>query len=344
MNGFALCRRSTCKACADSPQSAIVHQECLFVFVQRSLLKISQAFDHIRTIALFRKPWEKKPYLLHPRFYERANIRPSKQVAAEFDVALLFKFPSEVLKLIKDMSPHALIWRSMSAIAVADQILPTQSAQFFSLISIRKWTRGSERPEFAHDQHSVVKITIDSRGIRAIEQLQERPSFRFTESGLEHYVVEEAGQLRDVQVCMKVKHLYISIKASLQPNLRQNGLLQLKSIPESASLWNIPFPPRLADCCFATTLSQESQPRFQVIDFKTSHGLTFLYSCGRVYHVHVHNTSRDHATSSYEGFTARYQRTIVWVFCPISSSDKVLSIAVRRQREGSQNIMVCSSI
>lgn len=196
-----------CPSCATSPQCAAAHQQCFIVYVKQCGLSTCEALDRVRTIALYRSPWPKIPHLyLQPCNQLYADL--IARIAPGSDLGRLRSLPLEILDAIKRLSPHALLWRTMSTIALAHQatsiIQPTQN---LALASIGKWVRGSKGPALTYDQQPVVKIIIDSSGIREIQRLEEWPSFRSQNSRSEFYIIEEARKLHDVRAQLKVLQL-----------------------------------------------------------------------------------------------------------------------------------------
>lgn len=187
-----------------SLQCAAAHHQCLTVYLKQCGLPIRQGLDCVRTIALFRNPWSKLPQMrLRP--YDPIHAGVMDRIAARSGLARLRSLPSELLYAIRQLSPHAFLWRTISTLALANQAsLLIEPTQTFALADIRQWCRGSKGLAFAYDQQSLIKITVDSSGIREIERLHEWPPCCLQTSEFESYVVEEAARLRGVKVQLKV--------------------------------------------------------------------------------------------------------------------------------------------
>lgn len=190
-----------------SLQCAAAHHQCLIVYLKQCGLPLCQGLDCIRTIALFRSPWSKLPQLcLRPNNQIHAEV--IDRIAARSGLARLQSLPPELLHAIRQLSPHALLWRTMRTIALALQAsLQKEPTQTFALAGIRQWCRESRGLAFAHDQQSLIKITVDSSGIREITRLHEWPPCCLQNSESESYIIEEAARLSGVKAQLKVPQL-----------------------------------------------------------------------------------------------------------------------------------------
>ena len=105
-------------------------------------------------------------------------------------------------------------------------------------------------------------------------------------------------------------------------------------------IWNTPAPPELSSRqAFSTNLPAQ---RFYVVEPDRIRGLTFFFSEGRLFGIHVHDSTGSCAVSTYERFTSRRQKGMVWIYVPISEGDNISVLGIRTSSAG-LNILIGTS-
>lgn len=206
-------------------ECATIHQHCFIVFVRGCKLPICQALKHLRTVVMFRRPWNKAPHLytLSPH---QTNLEGDSYPA---NLAELNNLPLELLNIIRRFSPHAALWRTISVLNLSRRSTPfpcqpvdgknsagigngirgDSITRIFALESIQYWKRGYNQTMSlitisSVDTRPFIRLIIDSDGIQSIERLPTRPAFISQNSPHESYIVEDIATVSGVQVYIKV--------------------------------------------------------------------------------------------------------------------------------------------
>ncbi|XP_044721677.1 uncharacterized protein HRG_04592 [Hirsutella rhossiliensis] len=161
-------------------------------------------------------------------------------------------------------------------------------------------------------QRSVIRLTIDSRGIKKVENLPERPRFqRWRTNGLV-FVILDHTCLEGVMAHFKF------------------GLLRLE-LPKGChglQTWDTPTPPDLGQCVFYPA-AITSSTQFRTINLSETTGITFFFSYGEIYAIHAHTWEAPCAHSTYRRLSRRRQQSIIWVYVPISQKDSISALGAR---------------
>lgn len=217
INGWVLCHKWHCsiRDCSDAPKSSTVHYDCFKIFKQTARSK--EALNRLWVAASWRKPWRQNggpptPFLLpEPISITRPVLI---EIARKFDVVRMFALPYEILYMIQRYSEESLFWRFAAATDLATRInrLPIDTLSTLPIANIRSWVRGTPADLFnsAEDfqQESIIRLIIDSRGIRQIERVSKvEPVSIRTRSFDLAYVVQPESQLEDVAFQFKVSEI-----------------------------------------------------------------------------------------------------------------------------------------
>lgn len=103
-------------------------------------------------------------------------------------------------------------------------------------------------------------------------------------------------------------------------------------------IWNTPAPPDLSSCR-AHCPEPSSSQRFNAVDLDTIRGITFFFTDGRLFGVHFHRPGGPCASRTYQRFSNRLRRSIVWIYLPISKGDRMLALGVRQAPKTGLNIL-----
>lgn len=112
----------------------------------------------------------------------------------------------------------------------------------------------------------------------------------------------------------------------------QDGCLRLVVARQpSLQLWNTPAPPSLR-LCTAYPADDARCQTLHAVEMDEIQGLTFFFSDGSLFGLHVHQRGDSCAMDSYSrAFSNRRRRSIVWIYLPISQPDRALLLGVREQ-------------
>ncbi|KAJ4403114.1 hypothetical protein N0V85_005164 [Neurospora sp. IMI 360204] len=247
------------------------------------------------------------------------------------EVARAYGLPELVHLIHEYSSPSVLLWRAILTYTLALQLalLPEQPFTEIPLVDIVKWKRGdllvpSDREQVStiDDAKSVMRITLDNRGIKEIKRLSRHPSFTETWFEGHGFIVERLSKLREFTACGK------------------DGLLRLR-FPESYNgelpMWDTPDPPspdqteHLISLGFGLRFSRcypshKGITMCHTLDLKLVTGLTFIFN---------HNGDLLKTFPHFSGYTGHYNPLVFeehraegFSYLPIASGDQIVYIGV----------------
>lgn len=170
-------------------------------------------------MATWRNPWRRAPNL--HLYDDGPAIIPSVLEAAEKLAIPLRLLPTEITEIIHGYSSeNDLFWRYSSARNLADELsytVPT-TVEFLPLCDLLSWERGG-LPVLttASDCLPVVRLTIDSRGIKGAESLPKDTAEDHYRSDNMRFVVQDRSQLQGILAAFKVHlplrptHLHLNL-------------------------------------------------------------------------------------------------------------------------------------
>lgn len=218
VSGWYLCRRPDCLQCVGCPEAATIHHDCFETFVRRCRAKTQaesmprEVLDRLWRFAAWRAPWKQAPPLLLSE--GDLNISEGdvlKVVSSECGMPELSRVPPELVQMIRRHSGEALMWRIVAAMALADRLLNMSSSPRISLpvSDIISWNRGGTlltTAEGANLTLPIIRLAIDSHGIRSIERLPEgqRPPLRAGRPNSTCFVVKHYSSFRGVSLMIQV--------------------------------------------------------------------------------------------------------------------------------------------
>ena len=205
-DGYRPCRYPACGICALSPECVPIHYDCFVIFTRECLLAEPEALARLWTIGCYRNPWPKTPLLHlapHGRFVE---LKAFLKIAHICGLSRLHSLPPELVGLIRQLAPHAVFWRALSTISLANHVTtPPRPLLTLPLRDINTWERGKSIVHVSELRRPVIRLTIDSGGIWKIDRLPAPPKYR--RDGTANscaYIVETEEYLSSVQVHLKV--------------------------------------------------------------------------------------------------------------------------------------------
>lgn len=218
VSGWFLCRRPYCLHCAGCPEAATIHHDCFRAFLQRCMAKTPAAlvprevFDRLWRFAAWRAPWKQAPPLILRE--DDLNIFEGDAFgisASEYGMPALSRIPPELVQMIRRHSEEALLWRIVAAMALADRFGSMSSSSRISLpvSGVISWHRGGKlltTTEGTIPALPIIRLAIDSHGIRSFERLSEdqRPPLRPSRPNSTCFVVEHWSHFADVLATIQV--------------------------------------------------------------------------------------------------------------------------------------------
>ncbi|KAM4066686.1 hypothetical protein HRG_000747 [Hirsutella rhossiliensis] len=213
-HSWIFCRHLHCRMCAAAPESATLHTDCLSVFRAKSrALDAKSSLARLWTAATWRSPWHRAPVLhLLPAVDVSAGLA---HAAAAWNLPQLPRLPPELVGMIHRQSHQSPLWRHSSASELACALSEAYDHEPLTVPfnRIEHWRRG-ELPKTAEaprggTNEGLVRLTIDSHGLRRIERLQAKAlNSSVSRSHSFAYIVEAAKMFSCVDVEFQVWALY----------------------------------------------------------------------------------------------------------------------------------------
>ncbi|KAL6871352.1 hypothetical protein J3F83DRAFT_773044 [Trichoderma novae-zelandiae] len=306
-----------CPTCATSSEAVAVHHDCYKILTQKCRVKDGQVLlRRLLALASWRKPWAGARPLLLPSNVDKPRL---DLVAGQLGLPQLSALPLELVQLILNRSADALLWRGISAWRLAEYLADVRDdlkpPQIIALRDVTSWERGGE---VVTGQSTtlppVVRLTIDSEGIRSVERLASQPPYLRGSHKLAAYIV---GSVEDETL----RHVRVQFAHG---QLR----LQLPADGPVPHIWNTPTPPLLSSCRlygFAST----TWSRLFAVESDNMRGITFFYNRGRVCDIHIHYLEGSSAQSTYDQMARVQQQNTTWIYVPISAGDRLTVVGVR---------------
>ncbi|KAL6414356.1 hypothetical protein AUP68_00874 [Ilyonectria robusta] len=308
-DGILLCRKPGCSLCAVSPEASTVHFECYEFIAQRS--NIDRSLDYLWVVTAWRTPWRRAPKF---RLEEKV-VKSVSSIFNHVNIPRIRSLPPEILQIIYEYSATSIIWRFNTASEVIQRLTIPSSDHLLSipLHKVSAWKR-SGQPRTTETAHNlpVVRLTIDSQGIREVERLPGNPPFRRWRTDdlvfvtLNHELLDGA-----------VAHFKFG-------SLR----LELPKTCHGIQTWDTPTPPDLQICRFYPNNIRYST-QFKTIDLCQTNGITLFFSLGQVWDIHAHTQKAPCALATYQRLPPRRQRSVAWVYVPFSQKDHITALGAR---------------
>lgn len=253
--------------------------------------KFEDKLYRLYTLANWTRPWSAVSSLhLDPH----TDVPRGIFLAAEiYNIPQLASIPAEIANSIRDYSRLDIIWRFAS---VLDRIerLSNADPQLDSLPlrEVSMWERGGRPTVLADPCGGVIRLTIDSQGLKKIERLRIRPKHQPCPSDALAYVVESEKRFRKITVGFKAC-LILFHTLRFFTNAGQFGLAHLNTPPGPTHLnvWDRPCPPNLRDCYGFRKSSRLPFTRVTAIEPQKCTGITFFLD-NALLDMHAHTTKQ----------------------------------------------------
>lgn len=338
-----LCRRPRCSSCASAPEFIAVHYDCYRIFSECSGQASKQApkrmLDRLWIVSSWRKPWP-KAQIAHLT-EETIDPLAFSKMAGVSGLPQLCKLPPELVSMIRDLSHHELLWRSISVVALSSKKPQVQTYLKVPLDRILPWRRGEPFMPASSSLSlpSHVRFTIDCQGISKVERLHEWPLYNDDRPRGLVFIVGRIDDMPGVYTEFKVRPFFFQLCSS---NIFKDGRLRL-CLPRDRpglQIWNTQNPPHPTTCKLLNPATsrflsiRNLSSQLYAIDLTRSRGLTFFFSSGKLCGIHTHRSEYSSALDTYERFPLRSRRRMVWIHVPIAQNDQVLALGSRKTNFG----------
>ncbi|CEJ95157.1 hypothetical protein VHEMI10655 [[Torrubiella] hemipterigena] len=321
LNGSVyLCRTPDCSDCTESSEAVAVHNDCF-----GSIPKLTTVYtiDHLWITISWRSPWRQAPY------FQLEDMTPKPDFAAldKLGIPLIRRLPPEIVHIIYKYSQTSDFWRYCDMFSLGRSLVPLSKPPFsVPLGDISTWTRGGQVERITDQGLPIIRLTIDSWGLKKIESLSSYPKFKNWRTDHLRYVVTDRSKVNGI-----LAHCLGGIMRLQFPKMPYPGF----------QTWDTPTPPNMEECAlFAWYMTEQTQ--FRVIDLDQVFGLTFFCHEGNLYDIHVHTKMSPCAKPTYHKLSGRRQLNVVWVYVPISKTDSITVMGQRvLKRENSIPSRIC---
>ncbi|KAF7551194.1 hypothetical protein G7046_g7786 [Stylonectria norvegica] len=326
VDGWQLCRSTFCSRCVKLPDSAAIHTECYELLLQHCSFK--DKIDRLGIATAWRDPWSgRKPLELYP---SADIVRGIRVVANVCGLPSLVSLPLEIAAMIHRYSETHMIWRFASVLELLDRPDAAQDDDMSQIPvhRIRAWQRGGLPTIGSCDEKPIVRLVIDSHGLKQIERLSKMPAASSQRSESLAWIVETDASLKGLTVNFKYGHARLSAPDRMQ----------------KIFIWDRACPPSLNDCILRGSPSSSTSKlakfflgaplhRMKSVDTRKCTGLTFFFIRGGLYAIHTHTTESPNAWSTCERFPADYYAIAQWVYLPLPPLDRLIAFGLRVPEE-----------
>lgn len=272
--------------------------------------------DRLFTAATWRYPWKNVPAMKLEPSLDLDGGR-SLDLAAEIcGMPNLLNLPFELAEMVRDFARPSTLWRFASVLNLVASLSvdPFSTMESIPLSDISSWERGSAPTTSPAGNDPVIRLTIDSRGLRMIERLPEMPNPAEFRTDSFAYAVEHEQVFKGVTADFSLGF----------------GHLNMPEGPAQLKLWDRPCPPPLEESLIYHTPVARKSLSLNTVDMDSCSGLTFFMTSKDTFAIHAHTRSRPTAHSTFERLSPRHQEVAAWVYVPFAPSDRVEGFGVRR--------------
>lgn len=191
-----------------------MHSDC-FEFVAHRC-RLDNYWDHLWVLTAWRTPWRQAPHFR----LEETTVTPDFSMLDDLGISRMRLLPLEVLQTVYEHSATSLFWRYTAASGLTQRLPAALSDQLLSipLCTVSAWNRGGQpvTAETAH-QLPVIRLTIDSWGIKKVERLPENPRFKTWRTDTFVFVILDQSHLEGVTA-----HFKVNIPSFLNKHISKN--------------------------------------------------------------------------------------------------------------------------
>lgn len=272
--------------------------------------------DRLWSAATWRYPWKNVPAMKLEPSLDLDRGRSFELAAQVCGLPNLLGLPFELAEMVRDFARPSTLWRFASVLDLVESLSVDKynTMNSIPLSDIKSWDRGSVPTLSAGTNDPIIRLTVDSRGLRTIERLPEMPAPTELRTDYYAYVVEHEQVFKEVTADFNLGFGHLNIPL---------GAAQLK-------LWDRPCPPPLEESLIYHTPVARKSLSLNTVDMDSCSGLTFFMTSKDTYAIHAHTRANPTAHSTFERLSPRHQDVSAWVYVPFAAADRVEGFGVRR--------------
>lgn len=269
-----------------------------------------------------------------------AGYTSLKRICSKVGLQSLEKLPQELLDMILEYAEPCALLRYSTVLCLAELLSLEEQGSMSAVCPmgrITSWHRGYLPNIKDEDENKAtfVRLTIDCRGLRRIDQLSSPTEESSLRSGC-LFSVERIDCLSSVTAQFRVSS--ICTLSGLYANInwfQKLGFCCLNLPPDIADfrVWDTPFSPTL-EGSLSLTPSLAPLMRIATIQTRFCFGLTFFVSFGGIRAIHAHTPRAPCALDTLQQLPFRSQPYALWIYMPIASEDSILAFGLRFQEHG----------
>ncbi len=213
VDGWDVCSNewTKCGVCPRLPiEFATVHHDCIEIFIRHCTTTTTDALTRLWIATAWRKPWRAGPPLPHltaPVIMDRDTLGMISRYAG---MPQLQRLPLELLEMVRDFSPHSLLWRCFPTLQLAAHLstMPPEPLITIPLADLIAWDRGGKFKRTLSTRllaHNCLRLAIDSYGIHKVERLPNWPNYEGQRSTRRAFVIQQQGDIEDIVAQLKVR-------------------------------------------------------------------------------------------------------------------------------------------
>jgi len=185
------CQSPGCARCLRSPEPATLHTDCFELF--RRECTAEDKLLRLWTAAVWRYPWPGALPLGLGGPLPAASPEAIRRVVSMCGLPLLASLPREIIDMIWQHAQPDLVDRYSFIIHLARELSQPAPAECSTgpLVHLSAWEREKPPREARQSRLGfVMRLTIDTRGIREVEKLPSMPAYEGQRSDTEVFVVQ----------------------------------------------------------------------------------------------------------------------------------------------------------
>ncbi|KJZ70031.1 hypothetical protein HIM_10582 [Hirsutella minnesotensis 3608] len=309
------CCHPMCRQCPESAESSALHADCLRLFLGLSH-DFGVGLRQLWVAMSWKNPWKGAP---------TCDLAPLIDIRIIGEIPGLSQWkslPLEISTMIRARSSSRSLWYC-SILSLRAQLSDSKNLirQSIHLTKINSWNRGESPDLRDRVENAYFRLVFDSRGLRCIQALSERPLGSNSSSEYFGYILEPAERFSNVVVDFAL------------------GLAQMRA-PGGYHIWDTPCPPSLDSTHNVLTLPPSGQ--LGTVHIGRCFGITFfLAPDGSILAIHTHTPSRPTAHRTLLGFSTKHQTSVAWVYIPIEGELQEFSFSQLPSRAGSAARLQC---
>lgn len=168
-----------------------------------------------------------------------------------------------------------------------------------SLADVVSWDRREGLQRWCGGQGDLLRIEIDSMGVKSIESLQGYPEPCPRRSDCAAYVVLSRDEADQVIAHFKTQRSLETVQKEGVKSETQHQRARLRKGQARLQIWDKPVPPLAGSCAWSDDVSR--YPHLRTINLDEAFGLTFIFRSGLLHSIHGHTAAKPTIVEPMEG-------------------------------------------